>query len=218
MKLRARGLALPARCAGACALAVVLVLVLVLAAKVARAEEISSVRAASGVTVGPALLAWDAGVGIAWLTAVDDWGIRLGSNVGMLSYPKAGESPAFLTLTPEASLYFGAETDLRVFYTLELASRIFTLDARYTRPWAEAWFLGVRSGVELSQHVRSLALQLRAGLFLSALRDEHERVQPGVGLRIAIEYGAPLVPAPTPLPNDRLCPDGTPKLPGMPCP
>lgn len=184
----------------------------------ARAEEISSVRTAGGATVGSDLVAWDAGVGIAWLTAVAGWGVRLGSNVGMLSYPDAGETPAFLTWTPEASFYFGAETDLRVFYTLEAPARLFTLDARYTRPWYEAWFLGLRAGVELEQHVRAAALRVRGGLFLGLLRDEHERVQPTLGLRVAFEYGAPNVEKPPELPPDRLCPDGTPILPGVPCP
>lgn len=212
-------------------LCVAALLLLSSGARGVRAEEISSVRVGGGVSVGPELVAWDIGYGAAWDAYIDGFGVRLGGTLGMLSYvatdsrssvrlsSRAQITPALLTLTPELGVYFGEEKDFRIYYTLELPTRLLALAAIPTQPWYENWWLGARVGVELEQHLRSAALRLRAGLFAGALRNEHGAARPMLSLRLVVEYGQPSLPPPPPLAKHRLCPDGvTPILPGVACP
>jgi len=187
-------------------------------ASTTRADEISSVRVGGGATLGPDLVAWDVGYGAAWDAYIDRFGVRSGATLGMLSYPEVDATPAFLTLTPELGVFFGIEKDFRIYYTLELPARLLALQLQKTRAWYEAWWLGTRIGVELENRVRSANLRVRGGLFFAVMRNETGSVHPGASLRLVIEYGAPSLPPPPKLAKDRLCPDGTPILPGLPCP
>jgi hypothetical protein len=185
----------------------------------ARAEDIASLRADGGLTAGPQLVAWDAGLGTSWDAWIDGFVLRLGGVVGMLSYPERDLTPALLIFTPEASVHFGRETALRVYYTLQLPIRLLQLEASYQRDWWEEWFLGARAGAELEQRDRDLGVRIRAGIFAGVLRRHDGAVTPGATLRLIVEFGKPAVPPVPPLPADRLCPGGkTPVIPGLDCP
>ncbi|HEX2677518.1 MAG TPA: hypothetical protein VHM19_12780 [Polyangiales bacterium] len=178
----------------------------------ARAEDIWSLRPVASVHGGPHLLAWDAGLGIAWDTYVDKFGVRLGSDLTLLSYPNAHAAPGLLAFTPEVSVFFGDEVPTRVYYTLQIPTRAMPLESRYTREWTDAWWLGIRGGVELEQRFDSANLRLRGGLFAGLLRDETGKLRPSLGVHVALEYGKKSVPPMRAAPNDRTCADGTPKL------
>jgi hypothetical protein len=190
---------------------------LLLTASHAHADERSAVRVTGGTTLGPKLTAWDVGYGMDWDTPVGGFGVRLGVDLGMLSYLSARTTPGYFVGTPELGVYVGGERDTRIYYTLQVPTRLLDLEARYRGQWFSGFFLGARLGAELEQRWNTINTRVRGGLFASVLRDEAGTPRLGVGIRLAFEYGPAMLPPPPQLDRSRYCPDGTPIFAGKPC-